>query len=42
MNPTQFPQVYEQEEDKKNPLISGGAGIFVEDGTMCTNEITLN
>jgi ADP-ribosylglycohydrolase len=29
-------------EDKNNPLISGGAGIFVEDGTMCTNEITLN
>jgi hypothetical protein len=29
-------------EDKNNPFNSGGAGIVAEDGTMCTNEITVS
>ncbi len=29
-------------EDNNNPLISGGAGIMAEDGTMCTDEISIN
>ena len=29
-------------EDTNNPLTFGGAGIVAEDGTMCTDEITIN
>ena len=29
-------------EDTKNPLTYGGAGIVVEDGTMCTDEIIVS
>ena len=28
-------------EDTNNPLAFGGAGIVTEDGTMCTNEISV-
>ena len=28
-------------EDINNPLAFGGAGIVVEDGTMCTDEISI-
>ena len=28
-------------EDTNNPFAFGGAGIVAEDGTMCTNEISV-
>ena len=31
-----------ESEDKNNPLAFGGAGIVAEDGTMCTNEISIS
>jgi uncharacterized protein YggL (DUF469 family) len=29
-------------EDKNNPLDFGGAGIVAEDGTMCTDQISVS
>ena len=29
-------------EYNNNPLISGGAGIVAEDGTMCTEQISIS
>ena len=29
-------------EDTNNPLAFGGAGIVTEDGTMCTEEISIS